>query len=152
LPVSQFYRATANRDGLRRECIACSKRRAASWLKANRERALERQRQWRAANRHRLPARHPTHTSPATPLAWHHAHPHGSAARYASEQEETREQAKHHQQPWLEDEIKTAIRQDITTKQAALMLGRTFASVQAIRKKHRKVPQGGQAQQQRQAS
>jgi hypothetical protein len=53
---------------------------------------------------------------------------------YRGAQSETRKEAGHSGRHWAEDELAIITRLDISTKEAALMLGRTYASV--ARRRH----------------
>ena len=48
---------------------------------------------------------------------------------YRGAQAETKQEAGHSGQHWADDELAVIIRPDLSTKQAALLLGRTYASV-----------------------
>lgn len=52
-------------------------------------------------------------------------------------QQETLEKAEYRGEPWMEFELETALRTDITVKEAALMLGRTLAGVHHARHVYR---------------
>ncbi len=53
---------------------------------------------------------------------------------YRGAQSETKKEAGHSGQRWADDELAIITRLDLSTKDAALMLGRTYASV--ARKRH----------------
>jgi hypothetical protein len=50
-PLGDFYREAGSRDGHRPECKACTSARRKLWYKANREREIERVREWQDAHR-----------------------------------------------------------------------------------------------------
>ena len=49
-PLSEFHRASANRDGHRNECKPCWRKLQQAWYQRNREYALARTQRWRDAN------------------------------------------------------------------------------------------------------
>jgi hypothetical protein len=53
---------------------------------------------------------------------------------YRGAQSETKEEAGHSGQHWADDELAIITRPDLSIKEAALMLGRTYASV--ARRRH----------------
>lgn len=55
--------------------------------------------------------------------------------RYNSSQAETLEKARRRGQQWTGAELEIAARPDLTAKEVALMLGRTFAAVEKMRRK-----------------
>lgn len=54
-------------------------------------------------------------------------------ARYQRAQQATRERAVHNRAPWTENEMTIAMAPDLTAKQAALLLGRSYAAVKSMR-------------------
>ena len=58
-----------------------------------------------------------------------------TAGFYRGAQSETKQEAGHSGQHWADDELAIITRPDLSTKQAALLLGRTYASV--TRRRHR---------------
>jgi hypothetical protein len=103
----------------------CSTRcQQAAWEQRNREHVREDHRQ-RSRDRYQAdPAR-----AAAVRLDWYRAHPERQAQRHAALQEETREQATHHKEPWEEAELEVVTRDDLSIKETALMLGRTYGAV-----------------------
>jgi hypothetical protein len=61
-----------------------------------------------------------------------------SARSYRGAQSETKEEAGHSGQHWADDELAIITRPDLSIKQAALMLGRTYASVARKRSRLRR--------------
>ena len=64
---------------------------------------------------------------------------------YRGAQSETKQEAGHSGQRWADDELAIITRPDLSTKQAALILGRTYASVAHKRhllRRHRRPPAG----------
>jgi hypothetical protein len=57
-----------------------------------------------------------------------------TAGFYRGAQSETKQEAGHSGQHWADDELAIITRPDLSTKQAALLLGRTYASV--ARRRH----------------
>jgi hypothetical protein len=53
-PVSEFYRATGTRDGLRGQCKACEDARHKAWYRRNRKRAIGYAKRWQEANAERV--------------------------------------------------------------------------------------------------
>lgn len=65
---------------------------------------------------------------------------------YRGAQSETKKEAGHSGQRWADDELAIITRPDLSTKDAALMLGRTYASVARRRhllRRHRRMAQRG---------
>jgi Recombination endonuclease VII len=52
-PVSEFYRATGTRDGLRGHCKACEDARHKAWYQKNQKRAIANVKRWQQANAER---------------------------------------------------------------------------------------------------
>ena len=52
-----------------------------------------------------------------------------SVRSYKAAQSETRKEASHRWKPWEASELEIITRTDLSIKEAALMLGRTYASV-----------------------
>lgn len=61
-----------------------------------------------------------------------------SAGFYRGAQSETKEEAGHSNKHWADDELAIITRPDLSIKQAALMLGRTYASVARQRSRLRR--------------
>ena len=61
-----------------------------------------------------------------------------SVRSYKAAQSETRKEASHRWKPWEAYELETITRADLNIKQAALMLGRTYASVARMRTRLRR--------------
>ncbi len=57
---------------------------------------------------------------------------------YRGAQSETKEEAGHSGQHWADDELAIIVRPDLSIKEAALMLGRTYASVARRRSRLRR--------------
>ena len=57
---------------------------------------------------------------------------------YRSAQAETKEEASHLREPWDAHELEIATRDDLSIKEAALILGRTYAAVAGARSKARR--------------
>jgi hypothetical protein len=55
-PLSEFYKASTTRDGLRGDCKTCFKRRAANWYQENRDHVIARVKKWQAENPDRVAA------------------------------------------------------------------------------------------------
>ena len=53
-PVSEFYRATGTRDGLRGQCKACEDARHKAWYRQNQKRAIGYAKRWQEANAERV--------------------------------------------------------------------------------------------------
>ena len=53
-PVSEFYKARCNKDGLTYECKMCSKKKGRKYYENNREKIAERQRRYREANKEKI--------------------------------------------------------------------------------------------------
>ena len=56
-----------------------------------------------------------------------------SVRSYKAAQAETREEASHRWKPWEASELELITRTDLSIKEAAFMLGRTYASVARMR-------------------
>ena len=65
-----------------------------------------------------------------------------SVRSYKAAQSETRKEASHRWKPWEASELEVITRADLSLKQAALMLGRTYASVAQMRSRLRRPPAG----------
>ncbi len=128
VPVGDFSPRSGSWDGLRYECRACATAYARDWATANNER-------FTAAKRARYRAN--AEQERAESLARYNADPDRQAERFAAIQEETRENADHHAEPWEVHELEVAFRGDLTAKEAALMLGRTYAAVTGARRRYR---------------
>src|SRR5262249_25935193 len=55
-PLTEYYKAATTRDGLRGDCKACFKLRAADWYQDNREHVVARVKKWQAENPGRVAA------------------------------------------------------------------------------------------------
>jgi len=66
-----------------------------------------------------------------------------SVRSYKAAQAETREEASHRWKPWEADELEIITRTDLSIKEAALMLGRTYASVAQMKSRLHRPPAGG---------
>jgi hypothetical protein len=55
-PLTEFYAAATTRDGLRGDCKACFKTRAAGWYQKNREHVINRVKKWQRENPDRVVA------------------------------------------------------------------------------------------------
>lgn len=53
-------------------------------------------------------------------------------------QEESQRTANHHRRDWSYDELQTALDYDLSAREAAVLLGRTYYAVQSVRRQHRK--------------
>lgn len=56
-PESEFYRAPNKKDGLRSECVACTKAARREWYERNREARIEYVTQWKRENHERVAER-----------------------------------------------------------------------------------------------
>ena len=107
----------------------CSERcRKAAWAQRSRARVRERHRQRARARYAADPAR-----AAAAARDWQQAHPETQARYYAAMQEQTREEATHHYEPWEAHEIELACDRSVPIQDVALLLGRTRAAIVGIR-------------------
>jgi hypothetical protein len=65
-----------------------------------------------------------------------------SVRSYKAAQAETREEASHRWKPWEAHELEIITRTDLSIKEAALMLGRTYASVAQMKSRLHRPPSG----------
>lgn len=103
----------------------CSTRcQQAAWEQRNRAHVREKHRQRAQVEYQADPAPQRRYS-----LDWYRAHPERQAQRHAALQEETREQATHHKEPWDVHELEVVARDDLSIKETALMLDRTYGAV-----------------------
>lgn len=131
--MTEFGSRAGQPYGLRYECRACAGAAAREWAVLNHERFI-------AAKRARYAADPVPHRVDS--LARYNADPERQAERFAGIQEETRENADHHAEPWEACELEVALRGDLTAKEAALMLGRTYGAVTGARRRYRQQAAG----------
>lgn len=129
VPMTEFGRKAGNPYGLRYECRACGAAAAREWAVRNHERFITAKRARYRADAERLASES---------LARYNADPAYQAERIAAIQEETRENADHHGEPWEVYELEVALRDDLTAKESALMLGRTYGAVTGARRRYRR--------------
>jgi hypothetical protein len=117
LPLSEFYRKAQKRGGVDSWCKQCKKTDALRWYRSNRERALQAQRRY--YEEHYEAIREVTDGQ--------------SLALYHHDQAQTLDHATRRGCTWTRREEDLILREDLTARQAALMLGRTHAAVRRRR-------------------
>jgi hypothetical protein len=134
---NQAYRER-NREAIRARDLASyaadetrqarAQERARSWAAAHPGKVLARTRAWREANRETIREQYRTYREA------HHAEIDERSHAYRDAcQAETLEQARRRGYRWTGPELELAARRDLTTKQVALMLGRTSGAVYRMR-------------------